>query len=153
MSTTTDAPEAAAAPAAPSVKELTYAEIAEYKDKKKMYTVIHDKVYDMTAFVDEHPEREEEGHVCAAANDPCFARFCLLDGVSMREKHGRTVPLLLLSSTYEAKPFAVFVGGEEVLLDVAGVDSTESFEDVGHSDEAREILKDLLIGNLKRLTS
>src|ERR1700760_2049374 len=41
-------------------------------------------------------------------------------------------------------------GGEEVLLDVAGQDATEAFEDVGHSDEAREILDGLLIGDLKR---
>lgn len=42
-------------------------------------------------------------------------------------------------------------GGEEVLLDVAGQDATEAFEDVGHSDEAREILEGLLVGSLKRV--
>lgn len=42
-------------------------------------------------------------------------------------------------------------GGEEVLLDVGGQDATEAFEDVGHSDEAREILEGLLIGKLKRV--
>ena len=41
-------------------------------------------------------------------------------------------------------------GGEEVLLDVGGQDATEAFEDVGHSDEAREILEGLLIGKLNR---
>ncbi|KAL2174475.1 putative cytochrome b5 [Thermothelomyces heterothallicus CBS 202.75] len=41
-------------------------------------------------------------------------------------------------------------GGEEVLLDVAGQDATEAFEDVGHSDEARETLKQLKVGTLKR---
>lgn len=41
-------------------------------------------------------------------------------------------------------------GGEEVLLDVGGQDATEAFEDVGHSDEAREILVGLLVGTLKR---
>ncbi len=34
-------------------------------------------------------------------------------------------------------------GGEEVLLDVGGQDATEAFEDVGHSDEARETLEQL----------
>jgi hypothetical protein len=43
-----------------------------------------------------------------------------------------------------------YSGGEEVLLDVGGQDSTEAFEDVGHSDEAREILEGLLVGSLKR---
>jgi len=42
-------------------------------------------------------------------------------------------------------------GGEEVLLDVGGQDATEAFEDVGHSDEAREILEGLLAGDLKRV--
>lgn len=41
-------------------------------------------------------------------------------------------------------------GGEEVLLDVAGDDATEAFEDVGHSDEARDILKKYRVGVLKR---
>lgn len=44
----------------------------------------------------------------------------------------------------------MYRGGEEVLLDVGGQDATEAFEDVGHSDEAREILEGLLVGNLKR---
>ncbi|KAI9341286.1 cytochrome b5 [Pilaira anomala] len=37
---------------------------------------------------------------------------------------------------------------EEVLLDEAGKDATESFEDIGHSDEAREILSKYLVGEL-----
>ena len=41
-------------------------------------------------------------------------------------------------------------GGEEVLLDVGGQDATEAFEDVGHSDEARESLDAMLVGTLKR---
>ncbi|CAI5760181.1 unnamed protein product [Candida verbasci] len=40
-------------------------------------------------------------------------------------------------------------GGEEVILDVAGTDATEAFDDIGHSDEAHEILQKLYIGNLK----
>ncbi|KAL4739612.1 cytochrome b5-like heme/steroid binding domain-containing protein [Aspergillus similis] len=80
-----------------SAKEFTFKEVAEHNSKKDLYMVIHDKVYDASSFVDEHP------------------------------------------------------GGEEVLLDVGGQDATEAFEDVGHSDEAREILEGLLVGNLKRL--
>ena len=38
-----------------------------------------------------------------------------------------------------------------MLLDVGGQDATEPFEDVGHSDEAREILDGLLVGDLKRV--
>ena len=39
------------------------------------------------------------------------------------------------------------------MLDVGGQDATEAFEDVGHSDEAREILNGLLVGDLKRAVS
>lgn len=44
-------------------------------------------------------------------------------------------------------------GGEEVLLDVGGQDATEAFEDVGHSDEARETLEKYYVGNVKRKVS
>nr|XP_056718394.1 cytochrome b5 [Euleptes europaea] len=39
-------------------------------------------------------------------------------------------------------------GGEEVLLEQAGRDATESFEDVGHSVDAREMLDQYLIGEV-----
>lgn len=39
-------------------------------------------------------------------------------------------------------------GGEEVLLEQAGSDATESFEDVGHSTDAREMLNQFYIGEL-----
>ena len=35
-------------------------------------------------------------------------------------------------------------------MDMAGKDATDAFEDVGHSDEAREILSGLIVGTLKR---
>jgi len=78
-------------------QELTFAEVSKHSSKKDLYLVIHDKVYNASSFVDEHP------------------------------------------------------GGEEVLLDVGGQDATEAFEDVGHSDEAREILDGLKVGTLKRV--
>lgn len=65
-----------------------------------------------------------------------------------------------------------FFVGEEVLLDEAGKihwlwvcfimtdvknlkgrDATESFEDIGHSDEAREILEKYLVGELNGTVS
>ncbi|KAI5778372.1 cytochrome b5-like heme/steroid binding domain-containing protein [Geopyxis carbonaria] len=79
-----------------SDKEFTLDEIKSHESKKDLWVVIHDKVYSISSFVDEHP------------------------------------------------------GGEEVLMDVGGQDATDSFEDVGHSDEAREILEKLIVGKLKR---
>jgi cytochrome b involved in lipid metabolism len=39
-------------------------------------------------------------------------------------------------------------GGAPVLVEVAGQDATAAFEDVGHSDEARDLLEPFLIGEL-----
>ena len=69
-------------------------EVKEHNDGKSCWMVIHDKVYDITRFLDEHP------------------------------------------------------GGEEVLLEIAGNDGTEPFEEVGHSEDARELLVDYYIGEL-----
>ena len=35
------------------------------------------------------------------------------------------------------------------MIENAGIDSTEAFEDVGHSSDAREMLKEYLIGELQ----
>ena len=39
-------------------------------------------------------------------------------------------------------------GGEEVLREQAGGNATESFEDVGHSSDAREMASNMVIGEL-----
>lgn len=36
-------------------KELSFQEIASHNSKKDLYLVVHDKVYDCSSFVDEHP--------------------------------------------------------------------------------------------------
>lgn len=40
-------------------------------------------------------------------------------------------------------------GGQEVVQDVAGTDATEAFDDIGHSQDAHDILKGLLIGRVE----
>ncbi|CRG88358.1 cytochrome b5 reductase, putative [Talaromyces islandicus] len=40
-------------------------------------------------------------------------------------------------------------GGADVLIDVAGQDATAAYEDVGHSEEANDILQTYLVGSLK----
>jgi cytochrome b involved in lipid metabolism len=39
-------------------------------------------------------------------------------------------------------------GGEEVILELAGMDATEGFEQVGHTDDAKDLLKTMIIGHL-----
>ncbi|KAM3877017.1 cytochrome b5 type B [Diretmus argenteus] len=76
------------------VQYYTLEEIRAHNMCKDTWLIIHDKVYDVTYFLEEHP------------------------------------------------------GGEEVLLEQAGADATESFEDVGHSTDAREMLEQYYIGEL-----
>ncbi|XP_050739652.1 cytochrome b5-like isoform X2 [Eriocheir sinensis] len=76
------------------LKVYTLEEVAKHKTPESCWFVIHDKVYDVAKFLDEHP------------------------------------------------------GGEEVLLEQAGKDGTENFEDVGHSTDAREMMAEYCIGEL-----
>lgn len=63
----------------------------------------------------------------------------------------------LLDSTHtQGKAFELIElhsGGDDVLKEIAGQDATEPFSNVGHSDDAREILKELQIGKVKRMVS
>lgn len=62
--------------------------------------------------------------------------------------------LLELSVLIESKVFiSQHPGGEEVLLEQAGGDATESFEDVGHSTDAREMLQQYYIGELHEVVT
>ncbi|KAL0878737.1 hypothetical protein ABMA27_003785 [Loxostege sticticalis] len=74
--------------------EISFKEVKKHKSKKSLWMVIHNDVYDVTKFLEEHP------------------------------------------------------GGEDTLLENAGKDASQAFEDVGHSEDARELLKKYKIGTL-----
>ncbi|KAK2869750.1 hypothetical protein QQF64_022356 [Cirrhinus molitorella] len=76
------------------VKYYRLSEVEERNSFKSTWIIIHNKVYDVTKFLEEHP------------------------------------------------------GGEEVLREQAGGNATESFEDVGHSTDAREMASSMVIGEL-----
>ncbi|KAL8095680.1 cytochrome b5 [Apium graveolens] len=73
-------------------------EVAKHNKTKDCWLVISGKVYDVTAFMDDHP------------------------------------------------------GGDEVLLSSTGKDATDDFEDVGHSDNAREMMEKYYIGEIDAAT-
>lgn len=77
-----------------TTKTYTLEEVSQHRTTTSVWLVIHDNVYDVTKFLDEHP------------------------------------------------------GGEEVMLEQGGGNASESFEDVGHSQDARELMKDYFIGEL-----
>ncbi|KAJ7068788.1 cytochrome b5-like heme/steroid binding domain-containing protein [Mycena amicta] len=55
--------------------------------------------------------------------------------------------LLIHGNVYDCTKFIdEHPGGDEVMTAESGQDASEAFEDVGHSDEARELLPGMLIG-------
>ncbi|XP_014092289.2 cytochrome b5 [Bactrocera oleae] len=76
------------------VKLYSREEISKHNLNKNTWLIIHNNVYDVSEFLNEHP------------------------------------------------------GGEEVLIEQGGKEATESFEDVGHSSDAREMMKKYKIGEL-----
>ncbi|KAG1752486.1 cytochrome b5-like heme/steroid binding domain-containing protein [Suillus paluster] len=59
--------------------------------------------------------------------------------------------VLIHGEVYDATKFIdEHPGGDDVILAEAAKDATQAFEDVGHSDEAREILATLLVGEFEK---
>ncbi|GAB4826132.1 Cytochrome b5 isoform E [Ancistrocladus abbreviatus] len=57
--------------------------------------------------------------------------------------------LIISGKVYDVTPFMDdHPGGDEVLLSAIGKDATNDFEDVGHSDHAREMMDKYYIGKI-----
>ncbi|XAR71596.1 hypothetical protein NMG60_11017949 [Bertholletia excelsa] len=66
-------------------------------------------------------------------------------------KHNKTKDcwLIISGKVYDVTPFMDdHPGGDEVLLSATGKDATNDFEDVGHSDSAREMMEKYYIGEI-----
>ncbi|XP_022888894.1 cytochrome b5-like [Olea europaea var. sylvestris] len=61
--------------------------------------------------------------------------------------------LVIEGKVYDVSPFMDdHPGGDEVLLSSSGKDATADFEDIGHSDSAKEMMDKYLIGTVDMLT-
>lgn len=72
----------------------TLEEVQKHNTPDDVWIVIHNKIYDVTKYLEDHP------------------------------------------------------GGSAILIEVAGTDATEAFEEIGHSDEARDELAQFFVGDL-----
>ncbi|CAI9772026.1 unnamed protein product [Fraxinus pennsylvanica] len=81
-----------------------------------------------------------------------MAKIYAFDEVS---KH-RTIKdcwLVIDGKVYDVSPFMDdHPGGDEVLLSSSGKDATADFEDIGHSDSAKEMMDKYLIGTIDMST-
>lgn len=63
--------------------------------------------------------------------------------------HADDLWMILYNKVYDVTAFTLdHPGGAEVLFDCAGVDATAAFEDVGHSQDAVDMLAPYLVGQL-----
>ncbi|KAL1553155.1 Cytochrome b5 isoform E [Salvia divinorum] len=70
-------------------------------------------------------------------------------------KHNETKDcwIVISGKVYDVTPFMDdHPGGDEVLLAATGKDATNDFEDIGHSDEAREMMDKYYIGKIDPAT-
>ena len=58
-------------------KEFTYSDVSEHTTKKDLYLVIHDKVYNSSSFVDEHPYVGPRINICALPTSAGMAKCTL----------------------------------------------------------------------------
>ncbi|PUZ76816.1 hypothetical protein GQ55_1G320600 [Panicum hallii var. hallii] len=79
-------------------KVYSFEEVRKHNARKDCWLIIAGKVYDVTAFMEEHP------------------------------------------------------GGDEVLLACTGKDATADFDDIGHTDSAKELMRQYCIGEVDAAT-
>ncbi|KAI0773421.1 cytochrome b5 [Irpex lacteus] len=78
------------------------------------------------------------------------AKVITFDELKANSKKDK-IYILLHGKVYDVTKFLdEHPGGDEVILAEAAKDATEAFEDVGHSDEARALLKDLYVGEFEK---
>ncbi|XP_044519078.1 cytochrome b5 type B isoform X1 [Gracilinanus agilis] len=84
-----------------------------------------------------------------AGNEPeASVTYYRLEEVAKRNSEKETW-LVIHGRVYDITRFLdEHPGGGEVLMEQAGRDATESFEDVGHSSDAKEMLKQYYVGEV-----
>jgi cytochrome b involved in lipid metabolism len=67
-----------------------------------------------------------------------------------KHKDSNSVWIIIREHVYDVTKFLEeHPGGEEVLLEQAGKDATEAFDDVGHSTDAKEMMIKYQIGQIR----
>ncbi|XP_060630966.1 cytochrome b5 [Anolis sagrei] len=80
--------------------------------------------------------------------EPWRGRYHTLEEIQ-KHNHSQSTWIILHNRIYDLTKFLEeHPGGEEVLREQAGGDATESFEDVGHSTDARTLSDTFIIGEL-----
>jgi len=156
-------------PAKP-LKQFTKEEVKEHNSEKSCWVIFDDKVYDVTAFLDDHPGggdlllEKAGGDGTKAFVEAAHSK----DAKQIREKYliGEILPrfsreevkkhnseqscwIILDEKIYDVTPFLDdHPGGGDLLLEKAGADGTKDFKEAAHSKDAIELRKKYLVGEL-----
>ncbi|XP_007477421.1 cytochrome b5 type B [Monodelphis domestica] len=92
---------------------------------------------------------QDSGSDSMAGNEPeASVTYYRLEEVAKRNSEKETW-LVIHGRVYDITRFLdEHPGGGEVLMEQAGRDATESFDDVGHSSDAKEMLKQYYVGEV-----
>ncbi|KAI5638959.1 cytochrome b5-like heme/Steroid binding domain-containing protein [Phthorimaea operculella] len=76
-------------------------------------------------------------------------RYTRADVAGRNGRNGAPVWIIIKDVVYDVTPYlAEHPGGDDVLLGEAGKDATREFESVGHSSDAKSVMKKYRIGQL-----
>ncbi|XP_011268281.2 cytochrome b5 [Camponotus floridanus] len=77
-------------------------------------------------------------------------RYSLADVAKCNGTNGSRTWIVIYDNVYDVTDYmAQHPGGPELIEEYAGKDATDGFDDFGHSSDAKKILKEYLIGELK----
>ncbi|GAB1868647.1 Cytochrome b5 heme-binding domain-containing protein [Camponotus japonicus] len=77
-------------------------------------------------------------------------RYSLADVAKCNGKNGSRTWIVIYDTVYDVTDYmAQHPGGPELIEEYAGKDATDGFDDFGHSSDAKKILKEYLVGELK----
>ncbi|CAL5056853.1 unnamed protein product [Urochloa decumbens] len=120
-------------------KVYSFQEVGKHNSRKDCWLVIAGKVYDVTAFMEEHPGGDEVLLACTGNNNNNNPLHFPLSSMGDRLMCSRRK----INSLTQSPPPPSFR---------AGKDATADFEDIGHSDDAKEMMPQYLIGELDAAT-
>jgi cytochrome b involved in lipid metabolism len=150
---------------------ISEAELAKHKTENDLWVAIEGKVYDLTAYKN-HPggfqllvdvggrdgtvEYDDANHPPYVQEDmPQYYIGDLLDETKGRQINGGELSLhskpgdvwlAIHGKVYDVSKFGNHPGGPDILLEHADSDATKAFDDHGHGEEARKLMKKFCIG-------
>ncbi|MBA0768298.1 hypothetical protein Gotri_017107 [Gossypium trilobum] len=140
-------------------KVFTLAQVSEHKTPKDCWLIINGKVFfSLPGRAFPHASCGVDYAIMISPKPKALLRICtyvveldLGNRFHMFEEHDlfMLVSVSFVQQVYDVTKFLEdHPGGDEVLLSATGKDATDDFEDVGHSDSARDMMDQYYVGEI-----